>query len=88
MSLNRKTDGTKKSKGGKYENYWIKGEKKRWVQTNKVTVVGNCCWQVKNRKKRQRKKSQYFSTGTRSKRPNFAHISKARPKEHCEKTKN
>ena len=52
---------------------------KKLFKTTKVTVLGNCCWEIKGRN-RQRQK---FNVGTINQRPRFAYIKSVRAANRC-----
>ena len=68
---------------------WQKAPKQhfRWTDSNywnqklteRVTVIGNCCWDVRSWNGRK----QRFAPGTRQTIPKFGFIQKAKPLEVC-----
>ena len=53
--------------------------------TTKIKVIGNCCWEIKGRNKRQGRnnKTQKFKPGTFKETPRFSYIEFVRGANRC-----
>ena len=52
-------------------------------RTIKVTVIGNCCWEIKGQNNWTDSQRQKFKAGTRNKTPRIAYIKRVRAANRC-----
>jgi len=78
----RITEGTKMTNG---KSSWMEIGLNRIRSTTKLTVLGNCCWEIKGRDKRQGQNNmrQTFSPGPQSRTPRISYIKFVRAANRC-----
>jgi len=78
----RITERTKMTNG---KSSWTDIGLNRIRSTTKLTVLGNCCWEIKGRNKRQGQNNQIqkFPPGTQSKTPRISYITSVSARNRC-----